>query len=96
MSLLGLLKRQTPEPPMEVIQAVCDLYGLSPQRIDSIQAEKLSILSPFLWVITLNECASALVVYVPGEREPPVAAPWFEETSWGAKERDEVLEQQHK
>ncbi len=63
----------------EVIQAVCDLYGLSRERISSIQAEKLSAHSPSLWVITLNERASAIVVYVPGAMEQPVAAPWFEE-----------------
>lgn len=80
MSLLGLLKQQTSEPPPEVIQAVCDLYGISPERIASIQAEKLSALSTSLWVIKLNERASAIVVYVPGEMEQPVAAPWFDET----------------
>ena len=80
MSLLGLLKRQTSEPPAEVTQAVCDLYGISRERIASIQAEKLSALSPFLWVIKLNERSSAIVVYVPGEMEQPVAAPWFDET----------------
>ncbi len=81
MSLLSLLKRQTLEPPTAVIQAACDLYGLSPECIASIQAEKLSALSPFLWIITLNERTSAIVVYVPGENEQPVAAPWFDETS---------------
>lgn len=79
MSLLSLLKRHTSEPPAEVIQAVCDLYRLSPERIASIQAEKLSALSPSLWVITLNERASAVVVYEPGAREQPVAAPWFDD-----------------
>jgi len=78
MHLLGLLKQQTLEPPTEVIQAACNLYGISPERIASIQAEKLSALSPFIWVVTLNERASAIVVYVPGEKEQPVAAPWFE------------------
>ena len=77
MSLLTLLKRQTSEPPAEVIQAACDLYGISSQSIASIQAKKLGVLSPFLWVIKLSERASAIVVYVPGE--VPVAAPWFEE-----------------
>jgi len=80
MSLLSLLKQHTLAPPAEVIQAACDLYGYTPQRLASIQAEQLSALSPFLWVITLNERASAIVVYEPGEREQPVAAPWFEET----------------
>ena len=80
MSLLSLLKRQTPEPPAKVIQAAGDLYGLTLEHITSIRAEQLSALSPSLWVITFNERASAVVVYVPGAREHPVAAPWFEET----------------
>jgi hypothetical protein len=42
--------------------------------------QKSSARAPFLWVIKLNERASAIVVYVPGEMEQPVAAPWFEET----------------
>ena len=79
MNLLTLLKRQVPTLPTEVIQAACDLYGLSPQHIASIQAEQLSTLSPFLWVITLNDRQSAIVVSVPGERKRPVAAPWFGE-----------------
>jgi hypothetical protein len=78
MSLPGLLKRQTSEPPAEVIQAASELHGISPQRIASIQAEQLSALSPFLWGIKLNERSSAIVVYIPGEM--PVAAPWFEES----------------
>jgi hypothetical protein len=80
MSLLSLLKRQTLEPPAEVLQGACDLYRISPQRIASIQAERLSALSPFLWVITLNERVSAIVAYTPGEKEQLEAAPWFEET----------------
>ncbi len=80
MSQLSLLKQQIPEPPTEVIRAVCDLYGISRERIASIQAEKLSVLSTSLWVITLNERSSAIVVYVPGEIEQPEAVPWFNET----------------
>ncbi len=72
MSLLSLLKQHTLTPPTEVIQAACDLYGLSSQRVASIQAEKLSALSPFLWVIKLNERASAIVFYVPRVREGEV------------------------
>jgi hypothetical protein len=79
MSLLSLLKRQKPAPPTEVIQAVCDLYGLTLEDITSIRTEKLSALSPYLWVIALNERSSAVVVYEPGAKEQPVAAPWFEE-----------------
>lgn len=79
MSLLNLLKRNALEPPAEVIQAACDLYGLTLERIASIRVEQLTALSPHLWVITLNERASAVVVYEPGAGEQPVAAPWFEE-----------------
>ena len=79
INLPSLLKRLTRKPPTEVIQAVCDLYGISPRCIASFQAEKLSVLSPFLWVITLNECARAIVVHVPGEMKQPVAEPWFDE-----------------
>jgi hypothetical protein len=80
MSLLSLLKLKKPEPPAEVIQAACDLYGLPLDHVASIRAEKLSALSPYLWVITLNERTSAVVVYEPGAAEQPAAAPWFEET----------------
>ncbi len=62
MSQLSLLKQRIPEPPTEVIQAVCDLYGISRERIASIQAEKLGGPSTSLWVITLNERSSAIVV----------------------------------
>ena len=56
MSLLSLLKRQTLEPPAEVIQAVCDLSGLSRERIASIQAERLSAraLPPCGWSHSMN------------------------------------------
>ena len=80
MSQPSLLKQQIPEPPTELIQAVCDLYGISRDRIASIQAEKLSVLSTSLWVITFNERLSAIVVYVPGEIEQLEAVPWFNET----------------
>jgi len=79
MNLLSLLKRQKTEPPEEVIQAACDLYGLTLEHIASIRVEKLIALSPYLWVITLNERSSAVVVYEPGAGEKPVAAPWIEE-----------------
>jgi hypothetical protein len=79
MSLVNLLKQQKTEPPAEVIQAACDLYGLTPEHVASIRVEKLIALSSYLWVITLNERSSAVVVYEPGAGEQPVAAPWFEE-----------------
>jgi hypothetical protein len=34
-----------------------------------LRYEMLSAFSPFLWVISLNEHASALVVYMPGGKE---------------------------
>ena len=80
MSLLTLPKQHTAAPPTEVIQAACDLYGLSSQGIASMQAEHFSAHIPFLWVIRLNEHASALVIAVPGESKTLVAAPWLEET----------------
>jgi hypothetical protein len=79
MSLQSLVKLKKPKPPAEVIQAACDLFGLTPEHIASIWVEKLIALSPNLWVITLNGRLSAVVVYGPGAREQPVAAPWFEE-----------------
>ena len=78
-SILSRLKLKKPAPPAEVIQAACDLYGIAPDHVASIRAEELSALSPYLWVITLNERTSAVVVYEPGAGEQPVAAPWFEE-----------------
>jgi hypothetical protein len=87
MSVLRLLKWHTPEPPANVIQAACDLYGLPPERVASMRAEQLGALSPFLWVITLNERTSAVVVYVPGGREQTVAAPWFEENDGSSAQK---------
>ena len=87
MSLLSLLKRHISEPPAEVIQAACGLYGLPLEGVASMRAERLSALSPFLWVVTLNKRASAVAVYVPGEGEQPVAAPWFEETDGSSSQR---------
>jgi hypothetical protein len=78
---MNLLKRQVPTLPTELIQAACDLYGLSPQHIASIQAEQLSTLSPFLWVITLNDRQSAIVVSVPGDMpdgSPHVSPVWVD------------------
>ena len=80
MRLPSPLEQQTPEPPTEVIQAACELYGLTLQHITSIRVEKLYALSPYLWVITLNEHTRAVVIYEPGAGEQPLAAPWFEET----------------
>jgi hypothetical protein len=67
------------QPPAEVVQAACNLYGLSPERVPQVQAEKLKVLSRNIWVVTLNEQSSAVVAYTPGAKEQPLAAPWFSE-----------------
>ena len=65
--------------PVEVIQAACNLYGLSPERVPAIKAEKLKALSNNIWVVKLNENASAVVAYNPGEKEHTTTAPWYGE-----------------
>lgn len=75
---LSLFKRATLQPPAEVVQAACSVYGLSPERVSSVQAEQLNALSNNIWVIKLNNQSSAVVAYTPGTKEEPVAAPWFE------------------
>ena len=62
MNLFGLWKRQSLSgAPLEVIQAACDLYGLSPERVPAMKAEKLKALSDNVWVVKLNDDASAIV-----------------------------------
>ena len=78
MGLLNRFKRQLPEPPTEVIKAACDLYGISPEHVSSIQTEQLNALSDSLWVIKLNEHSSAVIAYAPEETGQPVAVPWFD------------------
>ena len=79
MSLLALFRRQTPQPPMEVIQAACEFYGHSPERVPTPRAEKLHALSDDVWVVRLSERESAVVAYTPGAREgAAIAAPWYE------------------
>lgn len=80
MNLFGLLKRQSLSgAPLEVIQAACDLYGLSPERVPAMKAEKLKALSDNIWVVKLNDDASAVVAYTPEEEEHTTTAPWFVE-----------------
>lgn len=76
--LLNLFKRTTLKPPVEVIQAACRVYGIAPEPVPPVQAEKLHALSDNIWVIKLNDQSSAVVAYTPGAKEKPVAAPWFE------------------
>jgi hypothetical protein len=78
MHLFDFFKQETVEPPTEVIEAACDLYGIPPESVSSVEAEKLDALSDSLWVIKINEGASAVVAYDPGENEKPLAQPWFE------------------
>ena len=78
MSILGIFKRRISTPPKEVIQAACDFYGIASENISSIQAEKLKALSDTIWVVTLNEQASALVAYDPMDDEEAVATVWYD------------------
>jgi hypothetical protein len=75
----SLFRRPNPAPPAEVVEAACDIYGLSPERVPCVEAEKLNALSDNIWVIKLNDHSSAVVAYTPGAQEQAVAAPWFSE-----------------
>lgn len=80
MNLFGFWKRQSLEPPMEVIQAACDLYGVTPEDVPAIRTERLKALADNLWVVKLNEKKSAVVAYVPEEDEGhTITAPWYGE-----------------
>jgi hypothetical protein len=79
MNLFGFWKRQSSVAPVEVIQAACDFYGLQPERVPAIKAEKLKALSDNVWVVNLNDKASAVVAYTPNEMEHTTTAPWFSE-----------------
>lgn len=81
MALFDLFKIQPSEPAEEVIQAACDLFGLSPENVSSVHSEKLDVLSEALWIIKLNDSESAIVAYDPDEMEKPVAELWFDESS---------------
>ncbi len=73
MNLFGLLKSQ---PPKEVIEAVCDFYGVSSTEVPALHAEKLKALSNNVWLVNLDESTHAVVAYAPGSRA--VVAPWYE------------------
>lgn len=77
--LLNLFRRSNLEPPAEVVQAACNVYGIAPERFPAMRAEKLNALSDNIWLIKLNEQASAVVAYTPGDKERTLAAPWFNE-----------------
>jgi hypothetical protein len=80
MNLFGFWKRQSLSgAPLEVIQAACDLYGLTPEGVPAVKAEKLKALSDNVWVVTLNDDASAIVAYNPEEKEHTTTVPWFGE-----------------
>ncbi len=80
MNLFGFWKRQSLSgAPLEVIQAACDLYGLSAEGAPVVKAEKLKALSNNVWVVKLNNDASAIVAYNPEEEEHTTTAPWFSE-----------------
>ena len=73
-----IFKRQ-PEPPVAVLHAAYNFFGIAPERAPAVHAEKLAGLTDNLWVIKLNEKSSALVAYVPEDKEQTVTAPWFTE-----------------
>ncbi|GCE23761.1 hypothetical protein [Dictyobacter kobayashii] len=79
MNLFGIWKRQPFGAPVEVIQAACDFYGISPERVPAAKAEKLTALSNNVWVVKLNDNASAVVAYTPKEKEHTITAPWYGE-----------------
>ncbi|GHO83602.1 hypothetical protein [Dictyobacter formicarum] len=79
MNLFGFWKRQSFGAPVEVIQAACDFYGTSPERVPAVKAEKLKALSDNVWVVKLNDKASAVVAYTPKEKEHTITAPWYGE-----------------
>lgn len=79
MNLFGFWKRQSYGAPVEVIQAACDFYGISPERIPAVQVEQLKALSDSVWVVKLNDEASAVVAYTPKEKEHTITAPWYGE-----------------
>ncbi|GCF11109.1 hypothetical protein [Dictyobacter arantiisoli] len=79
MNLFGFWKRQSAGAPVEVIQAACDFYGIAPERVPAVKAEKLKALSDNIWVVKLNDSASAVVAYSPDEKEHTLTARWFGE-----------------
>jgi hypothetical protein len=76
MNLFSLLKRSPVTPPA-VIQAACTCYGLSPECVPTMQVTKLKALSNNIWVVKLNEQASAVVAYDPKGKKEAIAAPWY-------------------
>ncbi len=79
MNLFGFWKRQELAAPAAVIQAACNFYGIAPECAPTVHVEKLDALADNIWVVKLNETASAVVAYVPEEKEQTVTAPWFGE-----------------
>ena len=79
MNLFGFWKRNPYSAPVEVIQAACSLYGMSPDRVPALKAEKLKALSNNVWVVKIDDKKSAVVAYTPDEDEHTISAPWFGE-----------------
>jgi hypothetical protein len=79
MNLFGLWRHRVPEPPDEVIQAACSLYGIHEEKPKVVKAQKLKALSDNVWVVQVNEKESAVVAYTPGEEESVTSAPWYDE-----------------
>jgi hypothetical protein len=79
MNLFGFRRRSSVEAPVEVIQAACNLYGIAPETVPSVKAERLKALSDNVWVVNLGNKTSAVVAYTPREKEHTMSAPWFGE-----------------
>lgn len=72
----NVFSRFTNRVPGEVIQAACDIHGLSRQDVHSVHTRRLNALANNIWIVHLNERIRAIVTYTPGTQ--PIAAPWFE------------------
>jgi hypothetical protein len=79
MSWFKRRKRQTAKPPAAVLQAACQVYDLSPERLCTFHAEKVEALSDNMWVVTLYTQSQAIVAYTPEDEEKTLAAPWVDE-----------------
>ena len=81
MGFFNRWKLPSTTPPTDVVQAAYALYGLAPEQVFSVQTRRLKALSEHLWVVTINERDSALVVATRENAQPPAATVWFDEAS---------------
>lgn len=72
-------KRQAATPPAAVLQAACQVYDISPDRLCTFHAEQVEALSDNMWVVTMYTQSQAIVAYTPENEEQAIAAPWVDE-----------------